>query len=199
MPKPAIIRFDAKARTEPLPDFTEADVEEGTRAQSGLTLFEDKSIRLKAGLWEAGASISPWLNYPADEFMMPLEGEIIIVEEGKETRAGPGESLVIPKGTRCRYRQDGAVRKFYVYAGGLADQAAPSGLSVIKLDTKAALAPSPRLPPTSCIRRFQRNTPMKILKARLVNSPSASGIPRAITASSSVSRATSSCFCWKAQ
>src|SRR5215207_8584091 len=119
MPKPAIIRFDAKATTLLLPDFTEADVEEGTRTQRGITLFEDGSTGLKAGLWEAGASISPWLNYPVDEFMMPLESEIIIVEEGKETRAGPGESLVIPKGTRCRYRQDGHVRKFYVYYGNL--------------------------------------------------------------------------------
>ena len=151
MPKPAIIRFDAKAATLPLPDFTEADVAEGTRAQRGLKWLDDETTGLVAGIWEAGASISPWINYPVDEFMMPLEGEIIVVEDGKETRAGPGESLVIPKGTRCRYRQDGHVRKFYVYFGNPSGLADPSGLTTLKIDPKVKLQPS--TPPSADILR----------------------------------------------
>ncbi len=143
MPKPAIVRFDPKAETMPLPDFTSADVEEGTKSQRDLTWIDDKSCGLKAGIWEAGAFISPWINYPADDFMLVLEGEIIVIEEEKESRAGPGECLVIPKGTRCRYLQKTHVRKFFVYVGNLEDQVAPSGLTAIKIDTAVPLLPSP--------------------------------------------------------
>jgi uncharacterized cupin superfamily protein len=143
MASPCIIRFDPAAETLPLPDFTEADVAEGTRAQRGVGWFQDKTIGLKSGIWEAGASISPWFNYAVDEFILVLEGEIIIVEKDRETRAGPGEALVIPKGTHCRYRQDRHVRKFYVYHGDPSAQAPASGRHAVKIDTAAALAPSP--------------------------------------------------------
>lgn len=149
MPKPAIIRFDPQAETLPLPDFPESEVAEGTRKQRGIKWHVDGRAGLVAGIWEAGASISPWMNYPVDEFMMALEGEIIIVEEGKETRAGPGESLVIPKGTRCRYQQDGHVRKFYVYLGDPGGVADPSGLTTMKIGPSAKLAPS--TPPSADI------------------------------------------------
>ncbi len=142
MHKPAIISFDPKARTEPLPDFTETDIAEGTKTQRGVTYFHDAQCGLTAGLWEAGASISPWINYQASEFMLCLEGEIIVIEETRETRVGPGESLVIPKGTRCRYKQETHVRKFFLYLGDLADQVAPSGKSIIKIDPNVKLAPS---------------------------------------------------------
>jgi len=142
MQKPAIIRFVPTAVAEPLPDFTERDIAEGTRAQRGLTLFHDAAIGLTAGLWEAGASISPWLNYPADELMLVLQGEIIIVAEDGETRARAGECLVVPKGTHCRYRQDGPVRKFYVYLGDIAASVGPSGLRALKIDPNVKLAPS---------------------------------------------------------
>mgnify|MGYP003704414623 CR=1 FL=1 len=92
--------------------------------------------------WEAGASISPWFNYAVDEFILVLEGEIIIVEKDRETRAGPGEALVIPKGTHCRYRQDRHVRKFYVYHGDPSAQAPASGRHAVKIDTAAALDPA---------------------------------------------------------
>jgi uncharacterized cupin superfamily protein len=140
MPKPAIITFDPNAKTFPLPDFTDADIEDGTRAQRGLTYFHDAGRGLTAGLWEAGASISPWINYQADEFMLCLEGEIIVIEKTRETRVRRGESLVIPKGTRCRYRQETHVRKFFCYLGDLAVQPPESGASVIKIDPSMALA-----------------------------------------------------------
>ena len=129
-----------------MPDFTAADVEEGTRAQRGIGWFQDKSIGLKADIWEAGASISPWLNYATDEFIYVLEGEIIIVEKDRETRVGPGEALVIPRGCHCRYRQDRHVRKFYVYHGDPSAQVAPSGRHAVKVDRSVALASSPPPP-----------------------------------------------------
>jgi uncharacterized cupin superfamily protein len=142
MPNPAIIRFDPQAITKPLPDFPEDEIVEGTRAQRGFTWFADHATGLVSGVWEAGASLSPWMNYPVDEFMFVLEGEIIIVEVEKETRAGQGECLVIPKGTRCRYRQDGHVKKFYVYVGDLSGLAEPSGQTTVKIKPDMKLEPS---------------------------------------------------------
>ena len=97
MPKPAIISFNANAKMEQWPDFPESEIASGSRAQRGHAWFEDKALGLSAGIWEAEANISHWMNYPVTEFMLVLEGEVVIVEETRETRIGSGESFIIPK------------------------------------------------------------------------------------------------------
>jgi uncharacterized cupin superfamily protein len=77
------------------------------------------------------------MNYPVTEFMLVLEGEVVIVEETGETRIGSGESFIIPKGLRCRWTQSGKVKKFFVI---LEDSSGP--LNLIKLDPKVKLQPS---------------------------------------------------------
>ncbi|MBM3520592.1 MAG: cupin domain-containing protein, partial [Alphaproteobacteria bacterium] len=77
MTMPSIIAYDRAAETLPLPDLTDADVAEGSRAQRGIGWLHDTSLGLKSGIWEAGASISPWHNYAVDEFIFVLEGEIV--------------------------------------------------------------------------------------------------------------------------
>ena len=114
MSKPAIISFKADAEMAQWPDFPESEIASGTRAQRGHMWFEDKAIGLSAGIWEQEANISHWMNYPVTEFMLVLEGEVVIVEETGETRIGSGESFIIPKGLRCRWTQPGKVKKFFV-------------------------------------------------------------------------------------
>lgn len=142
MPKPRIIPFDRHARLQAWEDFPEDSILSGTRRQSGLLLFEDKLRGLSAGVWEQGANESGWMDYPVNEFMMVLEGEVVIVEEGRTTSIRAGESFVIPKGLRCRWTQPGHVRKFFVIfddGSGLVNQ---GPLHAIKLDTAAKLEPS---------------------------------------------------------
>lgn len=142
MSKPSIIRFDRNAKLEPWEDFAESDVVSGSRKQNGVVLFEDKARGLSAGVWEQGANESRWMDYPVNEFMLVLEGEVVIVEESRTTSIKAGESFIIPKGLRCRWTQPSHVRKFFVIhedASGLAN-AGP--LSTIKVDLSAKLEPS---------------------------------------------------------
>lgn len=142
MQKPQIIAFDAKAPMEPWEDFPEADILSGTRQHSGTILFEDKERGLSAGVWEQGANVSRWIDYPVNEFMTVLEGEVVIVEEGGSVSIKAGESFIIPKGLRCQWTQPGHVRKFFVIfddASGLVNE---GPLHTIKIDPRVALEPS---------------------------------------------------------
>ena len=149
MSKPAIISFNANAELEQWPDFPESEIASGSRAQRGHAWFEDKALGLSAGIWEAEANISHWMNYPVTEFMLVLEGEVVIVEETGETRIGSGESFIIPKGLRCRWTQPGKVKKFFVIFEDSSGAASQGPLKVIKLDPKVKLQPS--TPPSADI------------------------------------------------
>ena len=142
MPKPQLIPFDRDARLEAWEDFPEDVIVSGTRKQNGLMLFEDKARGLSAGVWEQGANETGWMDYPVNEFMMVLEGEVVIVEEERTVSIRAGESFIIPKGLRCRWTQPSYVKKFFVIfddASGLRNE---GPLRTIKIDTAAPLAPS---------------------------------------------------------
>ena len=142
MPDPRIIPFDRNARLEPWEDFPEGEIISGTRQQNGLVLFEDKALGLSAGVWEQGANESRWIDYPVNEFMTVLEGEVVIVEEDRTVSVTAGESFIIPKGLRCRWTQPGFVKKFFVIFDDASGLANAGPLRTIKIDPHAALAPS---------------------------------------------------------
>ncbi len=142
MTKPAIIPFRPGVALEAWEDFSESDVISGFRKQNGAILFEDKAHGLSAGVWEQGANESRWIDWPVNEFMTVLEGEVVIVEEGRTTSVKAGESFILPKGTRCRWTQPGPVKKFFVIhedASGLVNQ---GPLHPIKIDPKVKADPS---------------------------------------------------------
>jgi uncharacterized cupin superfamily protein len=156
MSKPAIIGFDANAQLEQWPDFPESEIASGSRAQRGHVWIDDKARGLSAGIWEAEANVSHWMNYPVNEFMLVLEGEVIIVEETGETRIGSGESFIIPKGLRCRWTQTGKVKKFFVIFDDGSGAINPESLHVMKIDPKMKLEPS--TPPSADILKSSEPT-----------------------------------------
>ena len=142
MPKPRIIPFDRTLPLEAWEDFPEGEIVSGTRKQNGRVLFEDKPRGLSAGIWEQGANESAWMNYPVNEFMTVLEGEVVIEEQDRKVSITAGESFIIPKGLRCRWTQPGHVKKFFVIfedASGLANE---GPLRTIRIDPDVALQPS---------------------------------------------------------
>ena len=142
MAKPQIIPFDRSAPLVPWDDFPEGEIVSGTRQQNGLMLFEDKAHGLSAGIWEQGANESRWIDYPVNEFMTVLEGEVVIVEEDRTVSIKAGESFIIPKGLRCRWTQPGHVKKFFVIfedASGLKND---GPLRTLKIDPAVTLDPS---------------------------------------------------------
>ena len=147
MSKPSIIPFDPAAALVPWDDFPEGEIVAGSNKQNGLVLFEDKARGLSAGIWEQEANESRWLDYPVNEYMLVLEGEVVIVEEDRTVSVKAGQSFVIPKGLRCRWTQPGHVRKFFVIHDDASGLANAGPLRTLVIDPKAKLEPSPPPPP----------------------------------------------------
>jgi uncharacterized cupin superfamily protein len=145
---PQLIRIDTLAKLQRWPDYPAADIRSGTRANFGRMAFEDKATGLSVGVWQQDANETNWLDYPIDEFMIVLEGEVVIEEEDRRTTIGAGESFVIPKGLRCRWTQKGRVRKIFMI---LESDAVPKGTDrhVIKINTEGALERSD--PPANAV------------------------------------------------
>ena len=114
MTRPAVIPCDPGTPLEAWPDFPESEVCSGTRASIGHRWIEDAAQNLVIGMWEAEPNLGRWMNWPVHEFMVILEGEVVMVEEGCETVIGPGECFVIPKGRRCIWNQAVYAKKVMV-------------------------------------------------------------------------------------
>jgi uncharacterized cupin superfamily protein len=144
MPNPAIIKCDANAGLEAWPDFPESEISSGDRSSTGHRWFEDKSLGFSVGVWEAGPNLGRWMNWPVHEFMVILEGEVVMVEEDRETVIKAGESFFIPKGRRCIWNQSEYAKKFMVLCD---DRSTGHPLGIFKIDPKVPLQPS--TPPTA--------------------------------------------------
>lgn len=73
----------------------------------------EQSPRLGAGLMVMERTTFPWkLNY--DELDYVLEGRLDILSNGTKTSAGPGELLLIPKGSTIQFSAPDRARFLYV-------------------------------------------------------------------------------------
>ena len=142
MTKTDIVRFDPNAALERWPDFPPEEVAEGSPVQRGRMWIDDKARGLTAGIWDCTAMVSHWMDYPVNEFMIVLEGEVTIVEPTRETTIKAGEGFILPKGLRCIWKQQGYMKKFFVIFEDSAERPKRDGLRCIKLNPKVALAPS---------------------------------------------------------
>jgi uncharacterized cupin superfamily protein len=142
MTKPSVIRFDANAAMDAWDEFPASDIVAGSRKQSGKLFFEDKANGLTAGLWAQPGMESPWMDYPVNEFMALLEGEVTIEEKDRSLTVKAGESFIIPKGTHCRWVQKGPVKKFFVIHDDASGKKNEGELHAVKIDPKADLKPS---------------------------------------------------------
>ena len=83
----------------------------------------EESPRLGCGLMVMEHTTFPWtLNY--DEIDYVVEGELSILIDGKRVTAGPGEIILIPKGSSIHFSVENKARFLYfVYPANWADQA----------------------------------------------------------------------------
>lgn len=73
----------------------------------------EESPRLGCGVMEMEATTFAWsLNY--DEIDYVIEGELTIIKEGKRLTAGPGELILIPKGSAIQFCVPKRARFLYV-------------------------------------------------------------------------------------
>lgn len=110
----AVIPLDPATQVEPWEPFPAEEILSGTREQSGRIVFEDPDLGLSVGLWEQEANETNWMDYPTNEFMVMIEGEVVVREPGRDVSVRAGETFFIPKGTRCRWTQPGKVKKFFL-------------------------------------------------------------------------------------
>lgn len=79
--------------------------------------FERPDGRLKTGIWRCSAYTERYDSYPADEFMVVLEGEVTLEGEGFKDTYRKGDAFFVPKGFQGTWHQPGPMLKFYVIIG----------------------------------------------------------------------------------
>ena len=142
-----MIRFERDAELERWPAIPADELAAGSPVQRGLTLLDEPSFGLSAGIWDCTAHTSAWMDQPTHEFMILLEGEVTIVTATRETTFRAGDAFVLPQGLHCQWQQLGYVKKFWVTFEGTSDQAVAGGLRAILVDPTAPLSASAPPPP----------------------------------------------------
>ncbi len=123
---------------DPLPP---EELASGQPELRGIEVFSAAEDGVTVGLWSATPFVAAPGPYPVDEFMILLEGCVIIrLPDGRSETVRAGNSFFIPKGLDCTWDQPETVRKIYViFENGIAD---PSATFPLTIDTEAALTPS---------------------------------------------------------
>ncbi len=81
----------------------------------GLTSYQSSDGKFEVGFYHGSEVTLRISNWPVDEFMYFLEGQVeIINEDGSSKIYGPGDALVMPKGFNGTWRQLGPIRKINV-------------------------------------------------------------------------------------
>lgn len=73
---------------------------------------------LRAGIWCCGVHTESCDNYPVDEFIVVLDGEVTLMgDEGFSNTYRKGEPFLLPKGFRGTWHQPGPMLKYCVIIG----------------------------------------------------------------------------------
>ena len=94
----------------------------------------DPAAGLEAGVWESEPNLGRWMEWPVHEFMIIVEGEVVMIENDSETVIGPGESFFIPKGRRCVWNQSSYAKKFFMIFDDKSTVSAGGASPILKLD-----------------------------------------------------------------
>ncbi|MBI6952139.1 putative cupin superfamily protein [Pseudomonas sp. TE6288] len=94
-----------------------AELIEGRPMGLDHAYFSRSEPLVKSGIWRCEPYTEHYESYPADEFMVVLEGEVTLEGEGFCETYAPGDCFLVPKGFRGIWRQPVPMRKFYVIVG----------------------------------------------------------------------------------
>jgi uncharacterized cupin superfamily protein len=97
-------------------DYPFMKVISGDEPESGsVTSFQSSDGKLEVGLYRLSRVTLKISNWPVDEFMYFLEGQVEITdEEGSSNIYGPGDTIVMPKGFSGTWRQLSPIRKINI-------------------------------------------------------------------------------------
>jgi len=81
----------------------------------GLTSYQSSDGKFEVGFYHGSEVTLRISNWPVDEFMYFLEGQVEITnEDGSSKIYGPGDALVMPKGFNGTWRQLGPIKKINI-------------------------------------------------------------------------------------
>ncbi|MEM9146382.1 MAG: cupin domain-containing protein [Pseudomonadota bacterium] len=87
----------------------------GTPVQRGWLCDENTETGYMAGVWDCTAFVDQPGPYPVDEFMLLLEGSVVMaLPDGAKITVEAGQAFVIPKGFRCQWTMPDYVRKVFM-------------------------------------------------------------------------------------
>ena len=87
----------------------------GEAAAASHSYFTSPCGQISAGVWTCGAHSTAEGKYAIDEFCHILEGSVCITTaDSHEHSFEAGDSVFIPKGLRCSWRQPVALKKCYI-------------------------------------------------------------------------------------
>jgi len=91
----------------------------GTPVQRGHIYHEDADAGYLAGVWDCTAQTEHMGPYPVDEFMLLLEGRLVMgLPDGTDIEIEAGDAFIIPKGFECQWKQPGYLRKVFMILDG---------------------------------------------------------------------------------
>lgn len=99
-----------------LPDqaLEHAELLSGSPVGLDHAYFSRAENGLRTGIWRCGPYTERYEDYPADEFMVVLEGEVTLEGEGFRDTYRRGDAFFVPKGFRGTWHQPVPMVKFYV-------------------------------------------------------------------------------------
>lgn len=97
-------------------DYPFMKIIDGDNPKSGgLTSFKSADGKLEVGLSHYSQVTLRLSDWPADEFMYFLEGQVEITnEDGSSKIYGPGDAIVMPKGFNGIWRQLSPIKKINI-------------------------------------------------------------------------------------
>jgi uncharacterized cupin superfamily protein len=96
--------------------------------------MDEPADGLEVRVWESEPNLGRWMAWPVHEFMIIVEGEVVMIEDDRETVVGPGESFFIPKGRRCVWNQSSDAKKFFMIFDDKSGLSADASSPIFKLD-----------------------------------------------------------------
>ena len=146
MPDQAVIKFDRNGHPETgmvtWDEIPAELIQSGSPVQTGHEYFATDNGKITAGVWDCTAHQLKPGPYEVDEFMIVLDGSILIEDDAGDTETySAGESFILPKNLNCSWKQTEYTRKFYVIYDNPSSQetADPASLSAIRIDPSQAL------------------------------------------------------------
>lgn len=87
---------------------------EGAPIGSEHIYYENEDTKVTSGIWRSSPYTEWYDDYPCDEFMYVLEGQVTLENDDFSETYRKGDAFLVPKGFQGYWKQTEPMLKFYV-------------------------------------------------------------------------------------